>query len=59
MENNIFYSRGKKEEKPKKKKFDFKVKKENTLNSLNEVEYFLNNYKNISKYLKIYKTFKS
>lgn len=30
---------------PPKKKFDFKVYKKNTINSLNEVECFLNNFK--------------
>ena len=61
MENSLFYSRGNnnKENKPKKKKFDFKAKRENTLNSLNEVEYFLHDYKQFSKYLKLYKWFKN
>ena len=59
MENNLFYSRGNKsQEISKKKKFDFKTKKENTLNSLNEVEHFLHNYKHFSKYVKMYKWFK-
>jgi len=60
MESNLFYSRGNhKKEKPNKKKFDFKIKKENTLNSLNEVEHFLYNYKHFTKYMKMYKWFKS
>ncbi len=60
MESNLFYSRGnKKDEKPKKKKFDFKTKKENTLTSLNEVEHFLHDYKRFSKYIQMYKWFKN
>lgn len=41
-----------------KKKGGFKQKKENTLNSLKEVEYFLRNFKEKYKYLKIYKILK-
>ena len=60
MESNLFYSRGnKKEENSKKKKFDFRTKKENTLNSLNEVEHFLYDYKHFVKYMKLYKWFKN
>jgi len=40
------------------KKFNFKTKKDNTINSLKEVEYFLNNFDKVSKCLKIYKIFK-
>lgn len=43
---------------PPKKKFDFKVYKKNTINSLNEVEYFLNNFKKFSRYVRIYKILK-
>ena len=43
---------------PPQKKFNFKTCKKNTLHSLNEVEYFLNNLKKFTKYIKIYKTFK-
>ena len=42
----------------KKKKFDFIKKKENICNSLQEVECFLNNIKDIFKYLKLYKLLK-
>ena len=60
MENNLFYSRKiNTEKKDKNKKFDFKHKKENTLNSLNEVEHFLGNYKQFIKYMKLYKWFKN
>ena len=60
MESNLFYScNNKSYEKLKKRKFDFKSKKENTLKSLNEVEHFLNDYKHFSKYIKMYKFFKN
>lgn len=42
----------------KNKKFDFKTKKNNTLKSLNEVEYFLRNIKKMKKYINLYKIFK-
>lgn len=42
----------------KKKSFDIKLYKKNTINSLNEIEYFLNNLKNISKIIKIKKILK-
>ena len=42
----------------KKRKFDFKQKKNNTLKSLNDVEYFLFIFKKIKKYIDIYKIFK-
>lgn len=40
------------------KKFDFKKKKDNTIKSLTEVENFLKNIKNISRYIKLYKIVK-
>lgn len=43
---------------PPKKKFDFKCCKNNTIRSLNEVEYFLNNLHKFSRYLHLYKFFK-
>lgn len=43
---------------PKKKKLNFKSCKKNTLNSLNEVEHFLRNFKHFSKYIKLYKILK-
>lgn len=59
MDNNLFYSRGNNNhELDKKKKFDFKKKKENTLASLNEVENFLFNYKHFIRYVKLYKWFR-
>lgn len=41
-----------------KKKKTFKEKKDNTLASLSEVEYFLTNFKKCSKYIKLYKIIK-
>ena len=41
-----------------KKKFNFKLYKNNTIKSLNEVEYFLNNFNNFIKYVKLYKILK-
>lgn len=40
------------------KKFDFNKYKTNSIHSLNEIEYFLRNFKTASKYIKIYKLFK-
>lgn len=59
MENNLFYSRKTDASETKKTKFDFKQKKENTLNSLNEVENFLFNYKHFMRYIKLYKLFRN
>ena len=41
-----------------KKKFNFKCCKDNTLKSLHEVEYFLNNFNRFIKYIKLYKILK-
>ncbi len=41
-------------ETPKKEKFNFKEKKENTVHSLFEVEHFLCDFRNICKGLKLY-----
>ena len=59
MENNLFYSRGNKNQNCNNSKFNFKKKKENTLASLYEVENFLFNYKNFIRYVKLYKLFKN
>ena len=40
---------------PKKKKINFAVLKKDTIKSLNDVEYFLCNFQNICKYIKLYK----
>ena len=43
---------------PKKKKPNIKTIKKNTGKSLNDVEYFLNNFCNFVKYVKLYKLLK-
>ena len=42
----------------KKKKIDFKALKKDTICSLHEVEHFLCNFQNISKYIKLFKILK-
>lgn len=42
----------------KKKKVDFKKLKNNTCKSLNEVEYFLNNFQKFTNCIKLYKILK-
>ena len=44
--------------KPKNFTEKFKCCKKNTICSLNEVEYFLNNFNNFLKYIKLYKILK-
>ncbi len=44
--------------KKEKKKFCFKDYKDNTLHSLNEVEYFLNNLDKAFKCINVYKLFR-
>ena len=44
--------------KPKNFMENFKCCKKNTINSLNEVEYFLNNFQHFFKYVKLYKILK-
>lgn len=43
---------------PPKKSFDFKLYKKNTLNSLNDVEHFLNTFQHNLKYFKLFKILK-
>lgn len=43
---------------PPKKKLSFKTCKKNTINSLNDVEYFLRNFNKFIKYVKLYKILK-
>ena len=43
---------------PPKKKFNFKCCKDNTVKSLRDVEYFLNNFHRFIKYIKLYKILK-
>ena len=40
---------------PKKKKLNFKTCKKNTINSLNEVEHFLNDFHGFWDYIRLYK----
>ena len=42
-----------KPQKPPKKKLDFKCLKKDTCKSLNDVEYFLNNFSQTLKYIKL------
>lgn len=43
---------------PQNTKFNFKKMKDNTIKSLNEVEYFLCNFSLFLKYVKLYKILK-
>ena len=43
---------------PPRKKMKFKDMKKNTINSLNEVEYFLNNFQKFTNCIKLYKILK-
>ena len=54
----IFKSEKFRFKKPKKKKIDFKTLKNNTCKSLNEVEYFLNNFQKFTNCIKLYKILK-
>ena len=52
MNNYPILKRG---EKKPPNKFNFKCFTENTVNSLHEVEYFLNNFTYYYKYIRLYK----
>ena len=43
---------------PHKKQFSFNSCSKNTIKSLREVEYFLNNLRNFTRYMHLYKFFK-
>lgn len=43
---------------PPKKKFCFKEMKNNTICSLKDVEFFLNNFQNTLRYIKLFKLLK-
>lgn len=43
---------------PHQKKLNFKTCKKNTIKSLNEIEYFLNNFEKFCRYVKLYKILK-
>ncbi len=71
MEERIFYSSSPTDtqnratpnpphanKKPKKNKINFAEKKNNTINSLHEVESFLNDLKHFKRYIHLYKFFK-
>lgn len=51
-------NRGRTNPPPKHKKTNFKTLKNNTIKSLNDVEYFLNNFGQFIKCIKIYKLLK-
>ena len=59
--NNLIFSntnRGDNPPPPKKNKIDIKKMKNNTCRSLQEVEYFLNNFHRFTNYIKLYKILK-
>ena len=60
MYNILIYNRNdnRGDKKPPPKKFDFKCCKDNTIKSLNDVEFFLNNLNRFSRYMHLYKFFK-
>ena len=61
MNNLILSNNGNRKAPPPKnhpKKIDFKKLKNNTCNSLNEVECFLNNLHRFTNYIKLYKILK-
>lgn len=71
MDNRLFYSPGSLENtdteyqnqksyptKEKNTKINIKEKKDNTIKSLNEIEYFLNDFHRFKRYLHLYKFFK-
>lgn len=57
MQPYIIKKRGD-ESPPPEKKHKFKDLKENTINSLFDVEYFLNNFSSYYKYVKLFKLLK-
>ena len=60
--NNLIFNNSYKNDKStdaKKNKIDIKKFKQNTINSLNEVEVFLNDFHKLKKYINLYKIFKN
>lgn len=55
---NLKYKENRGAKAPQNKKFNFKKAKENTMQSLTEVSYFLNNFNHFMKYVKLYKLLK-
>lgn len=58
--NNFFLNENKKNNRgeiksPQKKSLNFNICKNNTINSINDVECFLNNFHHYFKYFKLYK----
>ena len=58
MDNLIFSNNSNKNSHSQKNKINFNKLKNNTFNSLNEVEYFLNDFRRFSNYIKLYKILK-
>lgn len=58
MENNLIENKRGEKKSPHKKNLNFKTCKKNTIHSLNEIEYFLNDLHRFIHYIKIYKLFK-
>ena len=58
MEQNFINSNTRGEKNKKKKKFNFSQKKENTLQSISDVEHFLRDFKRRTNYIKLYKIMK-
>ena len=55
---NGLYRSGSSSHKSEKKKFNFKCMKDNTISSLNDVEFFLNKLQCSLRYIKLYKLLK-
>lgn len=55
---NLNYTENRGAQAPQNKKFNFKKAKDNTFKSINDVGYFLNNFKQFMKYVKLYKILK-
>lgn len=60
--NNLIFNNNNRGDKPpqknKKNKFDIKKLKNNTVDSLNDVEHFLRDFKRFKNYIKLYKILK-
>ena len=54
----LYYKKGDFSMVKKNKKMDFKKMKKNAFKSLNEVEFFLHDFKKFSNYIKLYKILK-
>lgn len=56
--NNFFNKENRGEKTPRKKEFNFKKYKDNTCQSLKDIECFLNDFNRFVKYIKLYKILK-